>query len=181
VSAMNELAEAYLKCHEIVREIIREDTGHYPRNYKRLEKGKIDKFFRNVPYKSKSVLAFGAETMSGLIVAHALPNANHRSTILFTALFFEMCGVRFPCYDTRKKRDQWIRDCNRYIADSKRILYARKRDPRYRGKHLELTRMWLENIIGGQSKSSGMMSRKSLTTLRKRSSSWDLSSVIVKK
>jgi len=175
------LAEAYLKCHDVVREIIKSQTGRYPKRYKRLEVRKLDKFFRNIQYKTQNIATFGAQTMSDLVVNHSLPNANHRTTILFMALFFESLDIRFPGYDTKANRVRWIRECNEYITKSKRILYSRGHDPSYGKKHLELTKSWLKDVVGGQSKSSGMMSRKSLTTLRKSSTSWEVSSVIVKK
>jgi prophage maintenance system killer protein len=178
---MDPLAEAYLNCYEIVRETIKASRGRYPSNYKRFEKTKIDKYFKNVPYKCKNIITFGSDMMSTLIVNHALPNANHRTTILFMALYFESYGIHFPCYDKIQKRDAWIKDCNRYIAASKRILYSRKKDGHYREKHLKMTLEWLQEIVGDQSNSSGMMSRKSLTILKKKSSSWCVSSVIVKK
>jgi prophage maintenance system killer protein len=178
---LDPLTKAYLKCHETVREIIKSHTGRHPKRYKRLEMRKLDKYFHNIQYKSQNILAFGAQTMSDLIVGHALPNANHRTTILFMALFFESIDIRFPGYDTRANRERWIRECNEYIAKSKRILHSRRHDQRYGKKHMEMTKSWLSEVVGDQSNSSGMMSRKSLTTLRKSSASWNVSSVIVKK
>jgi prophage maintenance system killer protein len=178
---LDPLTEAYLKCHDTVREIIKSQTGRYPKRYKRLEVIKLDKYFSNIPYKGENIATFGARAMSELIVNHTLPNANHRSTILFMALFLESCGIRFPDYDSRAHKERWVRECNDYILKSKRILYSRRHDPAYKEKHLELSKSWLNQVIGAQSKSSGMMSRKSLTTLRKSSASWDVSSAIVRK
>ena len=181
-SEYDPLTLIYFQCHEIVMEIVKTDKGIYPRNYKRFEKKRIEKYFRNISYKSKSINDFTTEMMSNLIVIHGLPNTNHRSTILFIGLVLEELDVRFPPYklDSRGKK-KWIDECNRYITKSKRILYTRKRDKGYNEKHLKWTKEWLSEIIKDQSNSSGMMSRNLLTTLRNTSSSGDFSSVIVKK
>ena len=42
----DELTILYLNCHEAVREIIKEKTGEYPKDYKKYEKNRIDKFFK---------------------------------------------------------------------------------------------------------------------------------------
>jgi prophage maintenance system killer protein len=164
-----------------VKEIIKADTGRYPRDYKRLELAKLNKYFTTISYKSTTNFDFASEVMSGLIVLHGLPNTNHRSTILFVAMVFEIQKIKFPYYEVKTDKKRWIDDCNRFIAKSKRILYSRKRDSYYQQKHLEWTKEWLAQVIVNQSNSSGMMSRKSLTTLRKISSSFGSSSVIVKK
>lgn len=175
------LTELYLQCNHTVNEIIKSETGRYPGDYKRMELAKLNKYFVTISYKATTNFDFAAEVMSGLIVLHSLPNTNHRSTILFTAIIFEVQEIKFPQYGSKSNKKRWIDDCNRYISKSKRILYTRKKDAGYKEKHLEWTKEWLAQAIGTQSMSSGMMSRKSLTTLRKISSSFGTSSVIVKK
>ena len=175
------LTELYLQCNSVVKEIIKSETGRYPRDYKRMETAKLNKYFTTLSYKSTTNFDFAAEVMSGLIVLHGLPNTNHRSTILFTAMIFEIQEINFPYYGSKGNAKRWIEDCNQYIAKSKRILYSRKKDSEYKQKHLKWTREWMAQAIGTQSNSSGMMSRKSLTTLRKISSSFGASSIIVKK
>lgn len=178
---LDHLTELYLQCNHTVNEIIKSETGRYPGNYKRMEIAKLNKYFLTISYKATTNFDFAAEVMSSLIVLHGLPNTNHRSTILFTAMVFEVQEIKFPHYGSRTNKKRWIDDCNRYITKSKRILYSRRKDSDYKQKHLEWTKEWLAEAIGTQSNSSGMMSRKSLTTLRKSSASWDVSSVIVKK
>ncbi len=180
-SDVDPLTELYIKCNSAVRETVKAETGRYPRNYKRLELAKMDKYFTTISYKSMTNLDFASEAMSSLIVLHGLPNTNHRSTILFTAMIFEVQGIKFPHYGSKDNRKRWIDDCNKYITKSKRILYSRKRDPDYKQKHLKWTKEWLAQVVGTQSNSSGMMSRKSLTTLRNISSSLGSSSVIINK
>jgi hypothetical protein len=179
-SNLDPLTEIYINCHSVVNEIIKADTGRYPRRYKRFELARINKHFSTLPYKGMSNLDFAVEMTSNLIVLHGLPNTNHRTTILFVAVLFEALDIKFPSYDRRRYKRKWIDECNRYIAKSKRILYSRKTNKDYKRKHLEWTKEWLATAIGDQSNSSGMMSRKSLTTLKKISSS-DVSSVIIKK
>ena len=178
---LNPLTEIYLQCHEAVKEIIKEEKGRYPGNYKRFEKAKINKFFDTISYKAINKLEFTSETISGLIVLHGLPNTNHRTTLSFIGMILKSLDMKFPNYDIRKNKKKWVNECNRYIRKSKRIIYTRKHDDRYKEKHLKWTKDWLSEIIGDQSNSSGMMSRHSLITLKKISSSLDFSSVIVKK
>ena len=115
--------------------------------------------------------------MSGLIVTHGLPNANHRTTIFFLSIIFRYLGIKFPNYNSQKYKKKWIDECNRYIKKSKRILYKRKENKNYKEKHKEWTRKWLTEVIGDQSKSSGMMSRHLLNSLKKIPSSDGLASV----
>ena len=177
----NPLTELYLDCNSVVKEIILAEKGRYPREYKRLEKAKLNKYFTTLSYKSTTNIDFASEVLSSLIVLHGLPNTNHRSSIMFTAIILEMLEIKFPHYGSKPNKQRWIDDCNRYITKSKRILYSRKRDPDYKQKHLKWTKEWMAEAVGNQSMSSGMMSRKSLTTLRNISSPLRSSSVIVKK
>ena len=178
---LNPLTEIYLQCHEYVKEIIKQETGRYPGRYKRMEKVRINKFFETISYKAINRIDFAADTMSGLIVLHGLPNTNHRTTIFFMGIAFEQLGIDFPEYDIKKYRARWIRECNKYIKKSKRILKTRKEDIEYAEKHRNWTKDWLSEKVGTQSNSSGMMSRHLLATLRKTSSSNISSSVIVNK
>ena len=178
---LNPLTEIYLQCHEYVKEVKKQESGRYPGKYKRFEKVKIDKYFDTLSYKAINNLDFASETMSNLIVIHGLPNTNHRSTIVFIGVVLKALDIKFPNYDIKKNRKKWISECNRYIRKSKRILYSRKEDNNYKEKHLKWTKDWLSDITRDQSNSSGMMSRKSLTTLKKISSSLDFSSVITNK
>ena len=178
-SEIDLLTELYLRCNFVVRETVKADTGRYPRDYKQLELAKLNRYFTTISYKSTTNLDFTSEVMSNLIVLHGLPNTNHRSTILFTALIFEVQGIRFPYYGSKAYKRQWIDDCNKYITRSKRILYSRKVDTEYKQKHLKWTKEWLIQVVGNQSNNSGMMSRKALTTLKNISSSLSSHSVIV--
>ncbi len=92
----DELTELYLNCHEAVREIIKENTGEYPKDYKKYEKNRIDKFFKTIPYKGKNLLNFTSNMMSELIVTHGLSNTNHRTTILFIGVLLDKIGIQFP-------------------------------------------------------------------------------------
>ena len=177
----DDLTKLYFNCHNAISEIIKEDTGRYPKNYKKFEKKRINKFFENISYKAKNILDFSSDLMSELIAIHGLPNTNHRTTIFFISIILRKLGIKFPNYDSRKYKNKWIEDCNRYIAKSKRILYTRKKDKDYKRKHKEWTKIWLSEVIGAQSKSSGMMSRHLLNSFKKISSSDDLTSVIIKK
>jgi len=176
----NELTLLYFDCHGVIKEIIKEHMGRYPRKYKRFERKRIEKIFRNVSYKRRTITDFSVELMSNLIVTHGLPNTNHRTTIFFISIILRELGIKFPDYDSQKNKKKWIDECNRYISKSKRILYRRKVDPNYAIKHKAWTKEWLTGVIGNQSNSSGMMSRHLLNSLKKISSSRESSSVIVK-
>ncbi len=178
--AYYELTELYLNCHEAVREIIRERTGKYPVDYKKYEKGRIDNFFKNIPYKGKNYLDFISVLMSELIVTHGLPNTNHRTTILFTSIILKEIVIDFPFYDSVIERERWINDCNRFIEGSKKILAKRKIDPTYKEEHMKWTKKWLTEVTDIQSLSSGMMSFHLLTSLRKIPSSKGLLSSVIK-
>ncbi|MFW3146775.1 MAG: hypothetical protein ACMUIE_08195 [Thermoplasmatota archaeon] len=178
--AFDELTELYLNCHEAVREIIKEKTGKYPIDYKKFEKERIDRFFKNIPYKGKNYLEFISILMSDLIVTHGLPNTNHRTTILFTSIILKELEIDFPYYDSVIERERWIDDCNRFIEGSKKILSKRKSNPMYNKEHLKWTRKWLTKVTDAQSLSSGMMSFHLLTSLRKIPSSEGLLSSVIK-
>jgi len=117
--------------------------------------------------------------MSRLIVIHGLPNTNHRTTIFFISIILHEMKIKFPGYDLDRNERKWIDECNEYIAKSKGILYRRKEDADYGEKHYRRTEEWLARVIGDQSKSSGIMSRHLFNSLKKISSSDDLSSVMV--
>jgi hypothetical protein len=176
----DELTVLYLNCHEAVREIIKENTGEYPTDYKKYEKNRIDKFFKNLPYKGKNILEFTSILMSELIVTHGLSNTNHRTTILFISIVLREFKISFPNYDSSIQKERWIDDCNRFIRGSKKILSTRKTDKNYGSKHLEWTKKWITEVTDDQSISSGMMSFHLLTSLRKISSSEDLLSSVIK-
>ena len=120
----DELTELYLNCHEAVREIIKEKTGEYPKDYKKYEKERIEKFFETIPYKGKNILDFISNMMSELIVTHGLSNTNHRTTILFIGVLLDELDIQFPNFDITDEKERWIEDCNRYIDGSKAILMS---------------------------------------------------------
>ena len=119
---LNPLMEIYLQCHEYVRAVKKQESGRYPGKYKRFEKVKINKYFDTISYKAINNLDFASETMSNLIVIHGLPNANHRSTIVFIGVVLRALDIAFPNYDVKKYKKRWVGECNRYIRKSKRIL-----------------------------------------------------------
>lgn len=178
--AFDELTGLYLNCHESVREMVKLKTGKYPEDYKKYEKERIDRFFKNIPYKGKNILEFTSIMMSELIVTHGLPNTNHRTTILFTSMILRGLKFKFPNYDTSVGKEKWIDDCNNFIKGSKEILSKRKTNKQYKDKHLEWTRKWLTDVTDHQSMSSGMMSFHLLSSLRKISSSEDIFSSVIK-
>jgi hypothetical protein len=176
--ALDPLTILFLNCHQAVREIVKEKTGKYPKEYKKIEQEHINKFLTNISYKGKNYLDFISYMMSSLIVIHGLSNTNHRSTILFTSIILNEMGIKFPSYDSSEEKERWIIECNHFIEGSKKILNDRKKDPKYSERHLEWTKEWLGTVTDHQSISSGMMSFHLLSSLRKIPSS-DLFSLSV--
>ncbi len=179
------LPALYLEYHKAVVLGVTEERGSPPRRYKSLEIGKLKRFFDGLRNQGRSLLDQSSELLSGLIVCHALPNTNHRTSLFFVQAFLEANGVRFPHYRGRWDEERRFRlDGTEYIRDSKYLLnlkvdqerYAQRHregkpimylrgggrrriraedlglsNRRYNRRHRELTRRWLERMLGDQS------------------------------
>lgn len=123
MSLARKLTDLYLEYHKAVVLQVTEERGSPPRRYKPLEVGKLRRFFDWLRIEGQALLDQGSRLLSGLIVCHALPNTNHRTSLFFVQAFLEANGVRFPHY--RRKRDAERRfrlDGTEYIRDSKFLL-----------------------------------------------------------
>lgn len=185
VSLAQRLTDLYLEYHKAVVLQVTKERGSPPRRYKGLEFGNLKRFFDGIRNEGQSLLEQGARLLSGLIVTHALPNTNHRTSLFFVQAFLEANGVRFPHYRARRDADRRFRlDGTEYIRDSKYLLNLKVDQDKYAGRyaagkpimylrgggrrrirpedlglsnrqyntrHREMTRTWLERMLGNQS------------------------------
>jgi len=121
------LTEILTNLHKGVVIEVAQKRRRAPTKYKSFEPYKIRTFFESYDAGGKTLLEIGAETLSGLLRAHPFPNANHRTTIVATELFFKANDVRFPYYERAipRWRTRYIGACNRFIFESKYWLKLR--------------------------------------------------------
>jgi len=93
--------------------------------YKQIELEQIPDALERVDWNRTAVDVAG-QLMSTLILKHALPNANHRTSISMAQWYLESIetGFSFPEFATTEH--EWKEWVNEYIADSKRILTVRR-------------------------------------------------------
>ncbi len=145
------LTRIYFEYHKAVVKIVEEERGHPPKQYKRMQLGRIKGLFQSIGLEGLTIIDQAMKILSGLIVCHGLPNTNHRTSFSFIEVFLDANGVQFPYY--RGRRD-WIRryrlDGNRYIYDSKYILKLKAEQQEYRKRFQEGRRiMYLGGGGGG--------------------------------
>ncbi len=126
------LTDLFLKYHKAVVVSATKLRGFAPRKYKKMQLGYARRFFQGVRLQGLTLLDQATEILSGLIVCHALPNTNHRTSIFFVQAFLEANGVTFPYYlgrrgDIRK----FTLDTNPYFLDSKFIINLKFRQKHY--------------------------------------------------
>lgn len=185
---MKDLAERltnlFLEYHKGVVVTVTKERGTAPRKYKPMQLGYARRLFQGIQLQGLTLLDQATKILSGLIVCHALPNTNHRTSVYFVQGFLGANGVTFPYYHGRRGHvRRFYLDTNPYILDSKfiinlkarqkhyalrhqqgkRLMYlgGRKRTIRaedlglsnreYNARHRELTKLWLERMLGNQS------------------------------
>lgn len=88
----------------------------------------------DVQWKEPASVVAG-DLLSSLILAHTLPNTNHRSSLAFTGLYLSSIDSNFSLpvvlSETPKVKD-WL---NTFIADSKRIITTRRNTGLFRWLH----------------------------------------------
>ncbi|AQL42090.1 hypothetical protein BV210_04890 [Halorientalis sp. IM1011] len=99
--------------------------------YKEIEITRIPEALDRVTW-DESVAIAGGELVSGLILRHALPNANHRTALGMLSLYFEAISGGFDMPSTATEEYDWEGWVNEYIEDSKRLLTVRRNVPRFR-------------------------------------------------
>lgn len=93
--------------------------------YKQIELAQIPDALAQVNWTRTAVDVAG-QLMSTLILKHALPNANHRTSIGVAQWYLESIetGFSFPEFATTDY--EWKEWVNEYIAESKRLLTVRR-------------------------------------------------------
>lgn len=138
MSLARNLVDLYLEYHKAVVLRVTEERGSPPRRYKSLEIGKLRRFFDGLRIENRSLLEQGTRLLSGLIVCHALPNTNHRTSLFFVQAFLEANRVRFPHYRGERDAERRFRlDGTEYIRDSKFLLNLKMNQVRYARRYEE--------------------------------------------
>jgi len=93
--------------------------------YKQIELERIPDALSWVNWDIPAVNVAG-QLMSALILKHALPNANHRTSISIAQWYLESIetGFSFPEFATAEY--EWKEWVNKYITESKRVLTVRR-------------------------------------------------------
>jgi len=113
---------------QIFEEIIKEkelEEDEELEIYKQIELNRIPEAIAEVNWDRAAVDVAG-QIMSTLILKHALPNANHRTSISLAQWYLESVetGFSFPEFATEDY--EWKLWVNEYITESKRMLTVRR-------------------------------------------------------
>mgnify|MGYP006285521845 CR=1 FL=1 len=113
----------------IVEEKYREE-GERLAAYKELQIDKVPDTLDRVSWND-SVAVAGGELLSSLLVTHALPNANHRTSLAMMSLYFQAISKSFEMPTTSTDNYDWKNWVDEYIVNSKRLLTVRRNVPRF--------------------------------------------------
>jgi hypothetical protein len=89
--------------------------------YKPLEPDRIADALDRVEWR-QAIPDVGGQLLSNLILAHGLPNANHRTALAFLNAYLATIEPRFEPPATTTASDEWIDWIDEYITESKRLL-----------------------------------------------------------
>ncbi|RXK47756.1 hypothetical protein [Halorientalis pallida] len=93
--------------------------------YKQIELDRIPDAIARVDWTGTAVDVAG-QLMSTLILKHALPNANHRTSISMAQWYLESIETGFSFPDFATEAYDWKMWVNEYISESKRLLTVRR-------------------------------------------------------
>ena len=93
--------------------------------YKPLEEDSIADAIEQIQWK-ESAVNVGGQIVSSLILAHGLPNANHRTAVSFLELYLESIEPLRTVPQTNVG-DSWAEWVNRFIRESKRLTTLRRK------------------------------------------------------
>jgi len=93
--------------------------------YKQIELEKIPHAIERIDWSCTAVDVAG-QLMSTLILKHALPNANHRTSISMAQWYLESIETGFSFPDFVTEEHDWKKWINEYIIESKRLLTVRR-------------------------------------------------------
>jgi len=98
--------------------------------YKEIEVDEIPEALDNVDWDA-SVAEVGGSLVSALILKHALPNANHRTSIAMLRVYYEAVSSQFDMPSTATDEYEWKPWVNEFIEESKRIITVRRNSLRF--------------------------------------------------
>lgn len=104
------------------------------RLYKDFEPAQIQRALENVSWGT-SLPEVAGELMFNLILRHALPNANHRTSIAMMQFCIEAADETFEMPTTHVDDATWQTWVDPYIIESKRLITVRRNNIRF--KHLQ--------------------------------------------
>ena len=138
------LTEKYIQYYHILREEYKLKTGKYPKEYKEdSDREGIERFFKDLEEDDRTIKDISIEMLSKLISLQALPNLNHRTTIVFTRVYLLSNDVYLYEYDERK----WVYD--RFSEESKYVILSERNLLRQMGSVDEKDEEWvIENCLG---------------------------------
>ncbi len=127
-----ELTNLYLEYHKAIVQQTKEERGSPPKPYKKMQLGWVRRLFQSIRLDGLTLIDQAMKILSGLVVCHALPNTNHRTSVFFVQAFLDANGVRFPHYRGRRSHQRRTRlDMNEYIRDSKYLLNLKIKQNHY--------------------------------------------------
>ncbi|KAB1193617.1 hypothetical protein GJR96_09235 [Haloferax sp. MBLA0076] len=115
----------YLQIFEGVIEEKELEEGEKLGIYKNIEVENIPDALSQIDWTGAAVDVAG-QLMSTLILKHALPNANHRTSISLAEWYLESAQSGFSLPKLATQDYDWQRWVDDYIAESKRILTVRR-------------------------------------------------------
>ena len=104
------------------------------RLYKEFQPEQIQRALERVSW-GESLPTVAGELMSNLILRHALPNANHRTSIAMLQFCIESVDTSFEMPTTHVDDETWQTWVDPYIVESKRLITVRRNNVRF--KHLQ--------------------------------------------
>ena len=114
-----------------VLEAMELEEGEKLEIYKQIDVGRIPSALEYVDW-SQSVVEVAGQLMSSLILAHPLPNANHRTSIAFAEWYLESADSSFSLPKLATETYDWQEWVDPYIVDSKRLLTVRRNTTPFR-------------------------------------------------
>lgn len=96
--------------------------------YKRLDLEKIAKALRRPGWNQEPVTTVAGQLLSNFVLAHPMPNANHRTALALTDRYLRAYVPEFSMPDTGEA-GEWYSWAESFIHDSKRLLTVRRKTP----------------------------------------------------
>jgi prophage maintenance system killer protein len=119
------IALRYLQIFEGIVEEQQPDDEDTLTIYKQLQLEKLPDAIDRVDW-DQTVEAVAGQLMSALVLTHALPNANHRTSISLAEWYLESTDSGFSLPELATTDDTWKQWVDDYIVQSKRLLTVRR-------------------------------------------------------